>query len=66
MQCRNHPGREAFAVCQKNETGYCKTCCECLNIDHCCECMSPGLYCKFRTHCMVWELSRDRRKKKVR
>ena len=65
MQCRNHPDREAFALCQKNETGFCMTCCEFMNIDHCCECASPKLYCKFRTQCMIWELSRDRLKKAV-
>ena len=66
MQCRNHPGRDALAVCQKHETGFCRECCECLNIDHCCECMDPQLYCKFRSQCIIWELSRDRRKKNVK
>jgi hypothetical protein len=65
MRCRNHPDREAVAVCQKNELGYCRECCECLNIDHCCECSNPKLYCQFRTQCMVWELSRDRRKSSI-
>jgi hypothetical protein len=65
MQCRNHPSSKAIAVCQKNETGYCRMCCECMNIDHCCECTSPKLYCTFRSRCMVWEMSRDRRKKAV-
>jgi hypothetical protein len=62
MKCRKHQDREAIAVCQKHETGYCRECCECLNIDDCCECVDPKLYCKFRTRCMIWEMSRDRRK----
>ncbi len=66
MKCRSHPDREAIGVCQKHETGFCQECCECLNIDHCCA--MPGsiiLYCKFRTQCIIWEMSRDRREKGV-
>ncbi len=63
MQCRIHEEREALAVCQKHETGYCRECCECLNIDQCCACVDPTIYCKFRTQCVIWEMSRDRRKK---
>lgn len=66
MQCRNHPDRQALASCQKYETGFCRECCEGLNIDHSCECIDPQLYCKFRSRCIIWELSRDRRKKDVR
>ncbi len=62
MKCRNHPDREAVAYCQKHETGFCRECCECLNIVQCCECLDPKLYCKFRSQCIVWEKSRDRRK----
>ena len=62
MKCKNHPDREAIGVCQKHEAGFCRECCECLNIDHCCECIDPKLYCKFRTQCLIWEMSRDRRK----
>jgi hypothetical protein len=62
MKCKNHPDREAIAVCQKHETGFCRECCECLKIDTCCECLDPKLYCKFRTQCIIRETSRDRRK----
>jgi hypothetical protein len=65
MKCRNHPDRESVGICQKHEIGFCQECCECLNIDHCCECIDPKLYCKFRTQCIIWEKSRDRRKKEV-
>ena len=65
MRCRIHPEREALAVCQKHEAGFCRDCCECLNIDQCCECLDPKLYCKFRSQCIIWEMSRDRRKKDV-
>jgi len=36
-----------------------------MNIDHCCECTDPVLYCKFRTQCVIWEMSRNTRKKSV-
>jgi hypothetical protein len=65
MNCRKHPDREAIGVCQKYETGFCQECCECLNIDDCCECIDPKVYCKYRTQCMIWEMSRDRRKRKI-
>ena len=65
MSCKNHPDREALTVCEKHETGFCQECCECLNIDHCCECTDPRLYCKFRTQCVIWELSRDSRKERL-
>jgi len=66
MRCRNHPDREAMAVCQTREAGFCQECCECLNIDHCCECMDPKLYCNFRTQCLIWEMSKDRRKESIK
>ncbi len=65
MKCRNHPDRDAIGVCQKHEAGFCQECCECLDIDLCCDCMDPKLYCKFRTQCIIWEMSRDRRKRGV-
>ncbi len=41
MKCKNHSDREAIAVCQKHEAGFCQECCECLDIDQCCECLDP-------------------------
>ncbi len=65
MRCRNHPDREALAVCQKHEAGFCSECCECVKIEECCGCLDPRLYCKFRTLCVVWEMSRNRRRKET-
>ena len=41
MKCRNNANQEAIAVCQKHEAGFCRECCERLNIDYCCECIDP-------------------------
>lgn len=62
MKCRIHPDREAVAVCQKHESGFCRACCQCLTVDSCCTCLDPLLYCKSRSQCIIWEMSRDRRK----
>jgi len=61
MQCRNHPDREAAAVCERFNTGFCRECCECLSDDHCAECIDPQNYCKFRTQCIIQEIERERR-----
>lgn len=53
MKCANHPDRDAIGYCEKNNRYLCE---ECL------ECQSPGMYCKFRPKCLVWELSRHGRK----
>jgi len=63
MKCKNHPDREAIGVCLKHETGFCLECCECLNIDECCECLDPKLYCSFRSQCIIWERSKERKRK---
>jgi hypothetical protein len=63
MRCKNHPGREAIALCQMHEVGFCQECCDCFNFDQCCECIDLELYCKFRSQCITWEMSMDRRKK---
>ncbi len=63
MKCKNHPGRDAIAICQKHEVGFCRECCECFHFDSCCDCLDPRLYCKFRTGCVIWEVSRERRRK---
>ncbi len=60
MNCKNHPERQAVAVCQKYNIGYCRECCEFLDINECCKCSDPKLYCKFRTQCIIWELSRKK------
>lgn len=62
MHCRNHPDREATALCQKHGTGFCAACCECREARECCGCLDPAVYCQFRRQCLVWELSRERRR----
>lgn len=66
MTCRNHPGREAQAICQKHNVGFCAECCECLAAERCCGCLDPKVYCTFRTQCLVWEFSRERRTRDAR
>ncbi len=63
MNCRRHPEREAAAACRKLGVGFCAECCECLDAQRCCECLDPKVYCQFRTQCMIWELSRERRRR---
>ncbi len=63
MKCKNHPDQEAIAICQKHQVGFCEECCECKDSKYCCNCLDPNLYCQFRTQCLIWELSRERRKK---
>jgi hypothetical protein len=65
MKCRNHPEREAVAVCQKLGTGFCATCCECPDAAACCGCLDPAVYCQFRTGCLIWEAARERRRKQA-
>lgn len=62
MLCRNHPEREAQALCEKHGAGFCAECCRCLDAERCCGCLDPRVYCAFRTQCLVWELSRERRR----
>ncbi len=57
--CRYHPEQEAVVYCEKYEYGYCKQCLESAVI-----CSDPEAYCKFRTHCIIWENCREALKKK--
>jgi hypothetical protein len=59
MQCRFHGEREAYVICQKMETGYCKEC-----LDACEACTDPCTYCKFRPQCLIWELCRNSDKRR--
>lgn len=62
MNCRNHPDRDATALCQKLGIGFCTECCRCPDAAACCGCLDPKVYCQFRTQCLVWEASRERRR----
>ena len=52
--CRYHPERKSVLYCEKYEYGYCDKCLTAGQI-----CTDPELYCKFRTHCIIWENCRD-------
>ena len=57
MTCRNHPERPAAALCEKHLTGLCR---ECLDRDPLCT--DPTVYCKFRSHCIINELMKERKR----
>jgi hypothetical protein len=48
--CYRHPDREGSYYCQKDGTYMCEECA-------CCH--SPGIYCKFRTACVIHMLTKD-------
>ena len=47
--CVYHKNRQGNFYCGKYNRYLC---------DECLICQDPSLYCKFRTSCIVWELSR--------
>jgi len=63
MQCRNHPDQKAVAVCEKFSVGYCSLCCEGSEEGGVCGCSSPRQHCRFRTQCLVWALSKERKRR---
>jgi len=58
MDCKYHPGREAFVQCQKMMIGYCQEC-----LENCEACTDPCTYCKFRGQCIIWEMCRKSKKR---
>ena len=62
MNCRFHPEKRAVAICEKFKVGYCSECCESDLPEEGCRCLSPDQHCRFRSQCIVWELSKDKRK----
>ncbi|MFC1669360.1 hypothetical protein ACFL20_03155 [Spirochaetota bacterium] len=58
MQCKNHSDKEAISICQKFNFGFCKTCCEEVNVEDLeavsCYCSSPNVHCKFRDQCIIY------------
>lgn len=48
-KCVNHPDRETSYLCMKHNTYMCE---ECL------KCSDPNIYCKFRSSCPIWFLSK--------
>jgi len=49
--CINHPDRETSFFCMKDQIYLCEECLRCLN---------PSRYCKFRSACPVWYVSREK------
>ena len=53
-ECNRHPGREGTFFCQKYGRRLCEACARCPD---------PGIYCKFRSMCIIWEMTREERKR---
>ncbi len=49
--CINHPDRETSYLCSKYNIYMCETCLACRD---------PKIYCKFRSACPIWFISRQR------
>ena len=47
--CIKHPDREGKYYCSKYQKYLC---------DECLKCQDPGLYCKFRKMCFIWEITK--------
>jgi len=48
-ECARHPGAKAVYYCDKYGRHLC---------EDCLVCQDPDLYCKSRTMCVIWEVSR--------
>ncbi len=48
-ECASHPGAAAAYYCDKYDRYLC---------ENCIVCQDPDLYCKSRTMCVIWEVSR--------
>ena len=60
---KNHPDRDAVAICQKFNIGYCEECCENAELDKehpFCYCSSPNVHCKYRPQCIIYYKSKKR------
>jgi len=49
--CINHPDRETQYICMKHKIYLC---------EDCLRCKDPKIYCKFRSSCPIWFLSKSR------
>ena len=52
-RCVEHPDRETAYMCMKHQIYLC---------DECLKCRDPKIYCKHRTGCVIWYLSRQNEK----
>ena len=47
--CVNHPEKETRFACMKHDIYMC---------EDCLQCRGPDIYCKFRTSCPIWFLTK--------
>jgi hypothetical protein len=47
--CLNHPDRETHYLCHKKNIHLCEACLVCSD---------PELYCKFRSSCIIWFMTK--------
>jgi hypothetical protein len=52
-RCHHHPDRETHFYCSKYQIYLCEACLKCRD---------PQLYCKFRSACPIWFLSKTSEK----
>ena len=48
-KCINHPDRETSYICMKHQIYLCEACLECRD---------PKIYCKYRSACPIWFMSK--------
>ncbi len=51
-KCIHHPDRETSFQCMKHGIHLC---------EECVKCRDPNIYCKFRTSCPIWFLSKRKK-----
>ncbi len=49
LTCVNHPHRETSYLCLKHNVSLC---------EECIRCSDPKLYCKFRSSCIIWFITK--------
>ena len=62
-RCLRHAGRELTAECVKFERKFCAECFRDKKTRDRAVCLSPHSHCKFRQSCLVWELSKESRRR---
>ena len=55
-RCANHPEKAGRYFCSKYRRYLC---------EDCLSCQDAALYCKSRTMCVIWEVSRHERREKA-
>jgi hypothetical protein len=62
--CPHHRDQELIAECIKFSRRFCAKCFHDSKTREQAVCLSPHSHCKYRTSCLVWELSKDSRRKR--